>query len=338
MIAVTIPAWLPEKVCWALSDEYHAPKAVGGHVRIYTENELRTKMRGAGLDRRRRPPRPRPALALLVAQVRGGHHQRRLPAREAATTGCWCGTSTEGPPVTRVSRAAAQPGAGQEPGRLRHQADRPRRVRSRQPRQGGGTDRPVTHDSIGRPSMPLPEVPGILTAAQIGRDRRRHRVVAAAQRHDPLVPGRPRRPVEPRRGGHGPGHRRPPGRRRAGLPVAGRLPAPRRLVAPVLPGRLDRAGQARRQRHRLRGHRRLAPPPAVRRRRLPGGACGRRSRRPSTSCSTCRRPAARSSGPATPTAPRGRSPCSPAARASATACAAPSPSPSTWATSAPTGS
>ena len=50
-IAVTIPAWLPEKICWALTDEYHAPKAVGGHVRIYTENELRAKMRGAGLDR-----------------------------------------------------------------------------------------------------------------------------------------------------------------------------------------------------------------------------------------------------------------------------------------------
>ncbi len=48
-IAVTIPAWLPEKICWALSDDYHAPNAVGGHVRIYTENELRSKMRGAGL-------------------------------------------------------------------------------------------------------------------------------------------------------------------------------------------------------------------------------------------------------------------------------------------------
>jgi SAM-dependent methyltransferase len=48
-LAVTIPAWLPEKLCWTLSDEYHAPKAVGGHVRIYTERELRDKMRGAGL-------------------------------------------------------------------------------------------------------------------------------------------------------------------------------------------------------------------------------------------------------------------------------------------------
>ncbi len=50
VLAVTIPAWLPEKVCWALSDEYHAPIAVGGHVRIYTENELRSKMQGAGLS------------------------------------------------------------------------------------------------------------------------------------------------------------------------------------------------------------------------------------------------------------------------------------------------
>ena len=48
-IAVTIPAWLPEKICWALSEEYHAPHVPGGHVRIYTENELRRKLRDAGL-------------------------------------------------------------------------------------------------------------------------------------------------------------------------------------------------------------------------------------------------------------------------------------------------
>jgi SAM-dependent methyltransferase len=48
-IAVTIPAWFPEKVCWALSEEYHAPHVPGGHVRIYTENELRRKLRAAGL-------------------------------------------------------------------------------------------------------------------------------------------------------------------------------------------------------------------------------------------------------------------------------------------------
>jgi SAM-dependent methyltransferase len=48
-IAVTIPAWLPERICWALSEDYHAPAVEGGHLRIYTENELRRKMQAAGL-------------------------------------------------------------------------------------------------------------------------------------------------------------------------------------------------------------------------------------------------------------------------------------------------
>jgi SAM-dependent methyltransferase len=47
-IAVTVPAWLPERVCWYLSDEYHAPHAPGGHVRIYREWELRDRMRAVG--------------------------------------------------------------------------------------------------------------------------------------------------------------------------------------------------------------------------------------------------------------------------------------------------
>ncbi len=48
--AATVPSWFPEKVNWMLSDEYHAPKSVGGHVRIYTLTELRAKLRAAGLD------------------------------------------------------------------------------------------------------------------------------------------------------------------------------------------------------------------------------------------------------------------------------------------------
>ncbi|MDQ2648174.1 MAG: SAM-dependent methyltransferase, partial [Actinomycetota bacterium] len=48
-IAVTVPSWFPEKVCWALSDEYHAPFVEGGHVRIYTEARLRSVLRGGGL-------------------------------------------------------------------------------------------------------------------------------------------------------------------------------------------------------------------------------------------------------------------------------------------------
>jgi SAM-dependent methyltransferase len=48
-LAATVPSWLPEQVCWALSDEYHAPFVEGGHVRIYTEARLRARMRAAGL-------------------------------------------------------------------------------------------------------------------------------------------------------------------------------------------------------------------------------------------------------------------------------------------------
>jgi SAM-dependent methyltransferase len=48
-MAVTVPAWLAERLCWALSEEYHAPAAVGGHVRIYRAAELRGKLETAGL-------------------------------------------------------------------------------------------------------------------------------------------------------------------------------------------------------------------------------------------------------------------------------------------------
>jgi len=48
-IAVTVPTWLPEQVCWAINDEYHAPYVEGGHVRIFTEATLRRRFRDAGL-------------------------------------------------------------------------------------------------------------------------------------------------------------------------------------------------------------------------------------------------------------------------------------------------
>jgi SAM-dependent methyltransferase len=49
-IAVTVPAWLPERVCWRLSDEYHAPFVEGGHVRIYRAADVRGRLRAAGLE------------------------------------------------------------------------------------------------------------------------------------------------------------------------------------------------------------------------------------------------------------------------------------------------
>jgi len=48
-LAATVPAALPERVCWALSDEYHAPKVEGGHVRIYGRGQLAEQMTTAGL-------------------------------------------------------------------------------------------------------------------------------------------------------------------------------------------------------------------------------------------------------------------------------------------------
>ncbi len=46
--AVTVPRYWPEKVCWALSDEYH--EVEGGHVRIYKASELARKLRARGLE------------------------------------------------------------------------------------------------------------------------------------------------------------------------------------------------------------------------------------------------------------------------------------------------
>jgi SAM-dependent methyltransferase len=47
-VAVTVPRYGPERICWALSDEYHANE--GGHVRIYRADVLRTRLAAAGLD------------------------------------------------------------------------------------------------------------------------------------------------------------------------------------------------------------------------------------------------------------------------------------------------
>jgi SAM-dependent methyltransferase len=49
-IAVTVPSYVPEKVCWALSDDYHAPAVPGGHVRIYSREDIRAVLAGAGLQ------------------------------------------------------------------------------------------------------------------------------------------------------------------------------------------------------------------------------------------------------------------------------------------------
>ena len=49
-LAATVPSAVPEQICWWLNDAYHAPKAVGGHVRIYHQPELRTKLASVGFE------------------------------------------------------------------------------------------------------------------------------------------------------------------------------------------------------------------------------------------------------------------------------------------------
>ncbi|HEX2275470.1 MAG TPA: methyltransferase domain-containing protein [Acidimicrobiales bacterium] len=48
-LAVTVPRWFPEQVCWALADDYHAPAVAGGHVRIYRARQLAARLGRSGL-------------------------------------------------------------------------------------------------------------------------------------------------------------------------------------------------------------------------------------------------------------------------------------------------
>ena len=59
-VAVTVPRWWPERVCWALSAGYH--EVEGGHVRIYRGDELSDRLENAGLT------------------VTGSHHAHALHA------------------------------------------------------------------------------------------------------------------------------------------------------------------------------------------------------------------------------------------------------------------
>lgn len=49
VLAVSVPRFVPEWICWRLSDEYH--QVEGGHVRIFTGSELRRAVEAQGLRR-----------------------------------------------------------------------------------------------------------------------------------------------------------------------------------------------------------------------------------------------------------------------------------------------
>jgi SAM-dependent methyltransferase len=45
-LTVSVPRYFPERICWALSHEYH--NETGGHIRIYKRNELIKMLEDAG--------------------------------------------------------------------------------------------------------------------------------------------------------------------------------------------------------------------------------------------------------------------------------------------------
>ena len=45
-LAVSVPRFLPERICWALSEAYH--REPGGHIRIYRKRELQGLLEAAG--------------------------------------------------------------------------------------------------------------------------------------------------------------------------------------------------------------------------------------------------------------------------------------------------
>ncbi len=45
-MVVSVPRFLPERICWALSSDYH--NEPGGHIRIYTKKELLSLLEDAG--------------------------------------------------------------------------------------------------------------------------------------------------------------------------------------------------------------------------------------------------------------------------------------------------
>jgi SAM-dependent methyltransferase len=59
-VAVTVPRWWPEQICWALSQDYH--DVPGGHVRIYRGDQVSARLAAAGFE------------------LRGGHHAHALHA------------------------------------------------------------------------------------------------------------------------------------------------------------------------------------------------------------------------------------------------------------------
>ena len=108
-IAVTVPARFPERINWALDDDYH--DFPGGHIRIYTQSVLGDRLTAAGL--RVRGARRAHALHSPYWWIRcagGVNNADRLLARRYHDLLVW--QIMKNPPVLRLLDDALNPVIG----------------------------------------------------------------------------------------------------------------------------------------------------------------------------------------------------------------------------------
>jgi SAM-dependent methyltransferase len=103
LLAVTVPRYLPEKICWALSDEYH--EVEGGHIRIYKGDELVERVRESGLE----PYAEHHAHALhspywWIKCAVGVNNDKALPVRAYHQLLVWDIVGT--PVISKITKAA----------------------------------------------------------------------------------------------------------------------------------------------------------------------------------------------------------------------------------------
>jgi SAM-dependent methyltransferase len=108
-IAVTVPRWFPEKVCWLLSDQYH--EVEGGHIRIYQRRQVLDRLRRVGL----RPYASHHAHALHAPYwwlkcALGVDNDQAAPVRMYHKMLVW--DIMKGPKLTRMGEAALNPVLG----------------------------------------------------------------------------------------------------------------------------------------------------------------------------------------------------------------------------------
>ena len=127
-MAVTVPTWLPEKICWMLSDEYHAPFVGAATCASTARPSCAAKLRA----RRRRAHRPSTTPTRCTRRT-GGCAARS--GRRTTTTGPSAAYRqvlewdiVKAPARHPLAERRAQPRARQEPRRLRdgsRRRDRP---------------------------------------------------------------------------------------------------------------------------------------------------------------------------------------------------------------------